>query len=150
MSSVTLRGLPPHVLTFWPNPEISDLNGLPQVRQIRLGDSGNATLRGDWQFRYCNYGASPFFRAESCATNNGNVLGQIHTISGASFNQTYNYDDVNRLCTVRETSSTTPLAPRVRRRHRAERRYLVSILHVRPLGNMAVKATPALRRTRSR
>jgi RHS repeat-associated protein len=88
------------------------LNGLPQLRQIRLGDSGSATLRGDWQFRYCNYGASPFFRADSCSTNNGNVLGQIHTISGASFNQTYNYDSLSRLCSVRETASTIPLGPR--------------------------------------
>jgi RHS repeat-associated protein len=121
------------------------LNGLPQVRQIRLGDSGNATLRGDWQFRYCNYGASPFFRADSCAGNNGNVLGQIHTISGASFNQTYNYDDVNRLCTVRETSSTTPLAPRAcgDATGLSGDTWYQSYMFDR-WGNMAVKATPGV------
>ncbi|MCW5963219.1 MAG: RHS repeat-associated core domain-containing protein [Bryobacterales bacterium] len=121
------------------------LDGLPQVRQIRLGDSGNATLRGEWQFRYCNYGASPFFRAESCAGNNGNVLGQIHTISGASFNQTYNYDDVNRLCTVRETSSTTPLAPRAcgDATGLSGDTWYQSYMFDR-WGNMAVKATPGV------
>lgn len=121
------------------------LNGLPQVRQIRLGDSGNATLRGDWQFRYCNYGANPYFRADSCSANNGNVLGQIHTISGASFNQTYNYDDVNRLCTVRETSSTTPLAPRAcdDATGLSGDTWYQSYMFDR-WGNMAVKATPGV------
>jgi RHS repeat-associated protein len=121
------------------------LNGLPQVRQIRLGDSGNSTLRGDWQFRYCNYGASPFFRADSCSANNGNVLGQIHTISGASFNQTYQYDDVNRLCTVRETSSTTPLAPRAcgDATGLSGDTWYQSYMFDR-WGNMAVKATPGV------
>lgn len=42
--------------------------------------------------------------------NNGNVLTQVIGGTGASFSQTYNYDQVNRLCTVRERATATPLA----------------------------------------
>jgi YD repeat-containing protein len=42
--------------------------------------------------------------------NNGNVLTQVTTLPGAAFSQTYNYDQVNRLCSVREQATATPLA----------------------------------------
>jgi RHS repeat-associated protein len=44
-------------------------------------------------------------------TNNGNVLTQVVSVPGATFAQTYGYDPVNRLCSVRERASGTPLGP---------------------------------------
>ncbi|MDZ7640064.1 MAG: RHS repeat-associated core domain-containing protein [Bryobacterales bacterium] len=78
-----------------------------QPFEVKLGTTTNAVEKGQWQFRFC--GA---FGDASCSANNGNVLGQIHTIGAANFNQTYQYDSLNRICSVRETASTTPLGPR--------------------------------------
>ncbi|MDZ7640057.1 MAG: hypothetical protein U5J83_17705, partial [Bryobacterales bacterium] len=78
-----------------------------QPFEVKLGTTTNAVEKGQWQFRFC--GA---FGDASCSANNGNVLGQIHTIGAANFNQTYHYDPLNRICSVRETASTTPLGPR--------------------------------------
>jgi RHS repeat-associated protein len=78
-----------------------------QPIEVKLGTSTNAVEKGQWQFRYCGG-----FGDVSCSANNGNVLGQMHTIGGANFNQTYHYDPLNRICSVRETASTTPLGPR--------------------------------------
>ena len=66
-----------------------------QPWEIKIGTASNDSDRGKWQFNYCG-GYSDF----SCATNNGNILGQWNYTPNRI--QSYTYDAVNRLSAVSE------------------------------------------------
>ncbi|MCW5966200.1 MAG: RHS repeat-associated core domain-containing protein, partial [Bryobacterales bacterium] len=73
-----------------------DLNTTRQQPwEIKIGTASNDSDRGKWQFNYCGG-----YNNGSCATNNGNILGQWNYTPNRI--QTYSYDALNRLATVSE------------------------------------------------
>ncbi|MDZ7640062.1 MAG: hypothetical protein U5J83_17730 [Bryobacterales bacterium] len=76
-------------------------NGRLQLTNAKVGTSFTYTdaAASDRMALALSYGTN---------ANNGNVLTQVTTLPGAAFAQTYNYDQVNRLCTVREVPTSTP------------------------------------------
>ncbi|MCC6262136.1 MAG: hypothetical protein IT169_01050 [Bryobacterales bacterium] len=80
-------------------------NNRMQPVGIRVGanpTAGCAGAGGDLLHLTLGYGA---------ANNNGNVRTQVIQAPGGNFAQTYNYDPLNRLCSVREVQATTPWGP---------------------------------------